>query len=1008
MNALYSMFRFADYLVQRVPIVILTLLACCWFSQAAVAQTALTGTVTNTATGRTLEGARVVLEGMNREVLTDSQGSYRFDDVPPGSVTLAVSYTGLDPASVPLTLTAGTLNRHDIGLTSQIYAMNKFVVAGEREGNAQAVTLQRLSSGVKNIVSTDAFGNLAQNPADLLVRLPGVEGDTVDGTIRYVRIRGLNQNLVSITMDGNRLADAASAGSTREYQFQTVSADTVERLEVVKSPTPDMDGDSIGGAVNMVSKTGFDTKGRFIRGSFGITYRPFDERMTGLPYNYAVSYSEAFGGKLAVSLNFGHRRLWTPQDTVSQTSLALPNGVTGPVYTNQVQYTDERLFTSRWGGGLRLDYKLNESTRFYIGSTVNRLTDHDTDRIVNFTTPQSIATLDASGNPTGTGGILPGFTNEFTTVRPVPNSTVNVQSDNAYKDAETLYHQLGGVHKFGTLDVDWNLYKSDSKTNYAGQRNFGFTARGIGYTVDQRSHTDFPVVTQTAGPSITDLASFTENRYRIDRRAGWDGYRGVSLNGRKNFTAPVPSFIKAGVRVREQDRTLEATQWSGSYVGPDRVMGINPATGRNDDDLAQFGLIEHGRLHTDYVRFPNVPVPAFAGHTNKLLDTALETSPQLFTRELATNLQTQLTGDQKFKERIEAAYIMGNVQLGKLSILAGVRVERTKTEGEGALQALTPEERARRAAFTGPLTDAEITRRTLAEYSGRQTRTGDYQNVLPGVHFKYSPLSRLVVRLGYATNVGRPGIGQLIPRTNVNFDNQTISTSNPSLKPQTADNFDLAAEYYFEPAGVVSVGVFHKEIKNFIFTFGGVTVPAGENNGFNGDYAGYTLTTQYNGGSAKVRGIELNYNQQFTFLPGIWSGLGAYGNYTRMETEGNYGNGNAISVAPNPKGKVAGFNPETSNAGLSYIRNKITIRLQYNHRGRYLTTYNVNASQLVYRIRRDTLDVKTMYQFSRRFSAYLDVNNVLGEFETGNDRGPRPSQRRVLTPGFFAGINARL
>jgi TonB-dependent receptor len=979
-----------------------------WLIQAAPAQTGLTGTVTNSATGRALEGARVTLEGTGREMLTDSQGNYRFDDLSPGSVTLSVAYTGLDIATVPVTLTAGAANRRDVGLTSQIYAMSSFVVAGEREGNAQAVTLQRLSSGVKNIVSTDAFGNLAGNPADLLVRLPGIEGDTVDGTIRYVRIRGLNQNLTTITMDGNRLADAASAGSTREYQFQTVSADTVERMEVVKSPTPDMDGDSIGGAVNMVSKTGFDTKGRMIRGSFGVTYRPFDERMTGLPYNYALSYSETFGGRLAVAVNFGHRKLFTPQDTVAQTSQALANGVTAPVYTNQVQYTDERLFTSRWGGGARLDFKLDERSRFYLSSTINRLTDHDTDRIANFTTPQTIATLDAAGNPTGTGGILPGFTNEFTTVRPVPNSVLNVQADNAYKDAQTLYHQLGGVHKFSTLELDWNLYKSDSKTDYPGQRNLQFTVRGVGFTVDQRNQVDFPVVTQVAGPSISDLSSYTENRYRIDRRAGWDGYRGASVNGRKNFNAPVPAFIKAGVRVREQRRELESTQWSGSYVGPDGVMGINPATGRNDDDLAQFGLLERGRLHTDEVRFPNVPLPVFPGYSNRLLDNALESSPQLFTRELATNLQTQLTGDQKFEERIEAAYIMGNIQLGKVSILAGVRVERTKTEGEGALQAITPEERARRAAFTGPLTDAEITRRTLAEYSGRQVRTGDYKNVLPGVHFKYSPMSHVILRLSYATNVGRPGIGQLIPRTNVNFDNQSISSSNPSLKPQTADNFDVAAEYYFEPAGVVSVGLFQKEIKNFIYTAGGATVPAGENNGFNGDYAGYTLTTQYNGGSAKVRGIELNYSQQFTFLPGVFRGLGAYGNYTRMETEGNYGAGNAISLTPNPKGKVAGFNPETSNAGLSYIRNRITIRLQYNHRGRYLTTYNATDSQLVYRIRRDTLDVKTAYQFSRRFSAYLDVNNVLGEFETGSDRGSRPSQRRVLTPGFFAGINARL
>ena len=323
-------------------LVLLTLLA----PAVAFAQNALTGTVTNAATGRALEGARVAIEGTARETLTDAQGNFRFDDVAAGSVTLAVAYTGLDATKMPVTLASG-VTRRDIGLTSGVYKLSQFVVSGEREGNAQAVTLQRLSDGVKNIVSTDAFGNLAQNPADLLVRLPGIEGDTVDGTIRYVRIRGLNQNLTTITMDGNRLADAASAGATREYQFQTVSADSVERMEVVKSPTPDLDGDSIGGAVNMVSKTGFDTKGRFIRLSAGLTYRPIDDRMTGAPYNYAVSYSEAFADKLAVSINFGHRKLFTPQDTVTQTSLALANGVTGPTYTTTVGYTDERLLTSR-------------------------------------------------------------------------------------------------------------------------------------------------------------------------------------------------------------------------------------------------------------------------------------------------------------------------------------------------------------------------------------------------------------------------------------------------------------------------------------------------------------------------------------------------------------------------------------------------------------------------------------------------------------------------------------
>jgi outer membrane receptor protein involved in Fe transport len=115
--------------------------------------------------------------------------------------------------------------------------------------------------------------------------------------------------------------------------------------------------------------------------------------------------------------------------------------------------------------------------------------------------------------------------------------------------------------------------------------------------------------------------------------------------------------------------------------------------------------------------------------------------------------------------------------------------------------------------------------------------------VLPGVLLKFAITPRLLTRLSWATNVGRPRIGQLIPRTTVNFDNQTITISNPSLKPQTADNFDFMAEYYFEPVGVVSVGVFQKNIKNFIFTSGERRWASGEDNGFSGDYAGYALTT---------------------------------------------------------------------------------------------------------------------------------------------------------------------
>lgn len=326
---------------------------------------------------------------------------------------------------------------------------------------------------------------------------------------------------------------------------------------------------------------------------------------------------------------------------------------------------------------------------------------------------------------------------------------------------------------------------------------------------------------------------------------------------------------------------------------------------------------------------------------------------------------------------------------------------------EGALSGITPEERARRAAWVGPVTEDELRRRTNAEFSGRQEKGGEYREVFPGVHFRFEPFTGLVTRLSYATNIGRPSIGQLVPRTTVNYDANTILINNPNLKPQYADNLDFSAEYYFEPAGVFSAGVFLKEIKQFIFTQGGAVVGPGEDNGFNGLYQGYTLTTQYNGGAAKVRGFELNYFQQFTFLPGWMKGFGAFGNYTRLWAEGNYGAGQAIAAAPTSE--VAGYNPQTANAGISYIRNRGSVRVQMNNLGRYLNSFNATQSRLLYRRSRTTFDVKLSYQLTRRFGLYLDVVNLFAWPDRMLEyHGGRPQVIHRMGPQFFFGVNGRL
>ena len=181
----------------------------------------LTGRVSNAATHSSLEGAVVQVEGTAHSARTERDGTYRLT-VPPGSYALAVSYTGLDSQSATVTATAGSTIRKDFGLSAEIYKLSAYTVSGEREGNALALTLQRQAPNVKEVVSADAFGNMAGNPAELLGRLPGIVADSgMEG--RYVTIRGIDQTLTTVTMDGNRMANGASAGSTREFQFELVS-----------------------------------------------------------------------------------------------------------------------------------------------------------------------------------------------------------------------------------------------------------------------------------------------------------------------------------------------------------------------------------------------------------------------------------------------------------------------------------------------------------------------------------------------------------------------------------------------------------------------------------------------------------------------------------------------------------------------------------------------------------------------------------------------------------------
>jgi TonB-dependent receptor len=248
------------------------------------------------------------------------------------------------------------------------------------------------------------------------------------------------------------------------------------------------------------------------------------------------------------------------------------------------------------------------------------------------------------------------------------------------------------------------------------------------------------------------------------------------------------------------------------------------------------------------------------------------------------------------------------------------------------------------------------------------TGTGSYRDVYPGVHFVYEPLDGLLLRTSYNRSVSRPNVAQLRPAVTENPDTMTITAGNPELKPYHSNNFEFTVEKYFEPVGLLSAGVFLKEISDYTRTTSSTLGPEGIDG--QGTYANYTMSTTTNVGSARVRGVEFSYQQQFSFLPGVFRGLGAFANYTYLQAEGNFGG--TVTTQ-----RLANLAPRSGNAGINYRFRGFDARVLLNWTGeKYKGT---NGGIDYYNDERRLIDVKLQYTFTRRYDEFMDIANITDE-----------------------------
>ncbi|MSU49683.1 MAG: TonB-dependent receptor [Opitutus sp.] len=914
--------------------------------------------------------------------------------VPAGTHELTATYIGLDAMRSTVNVAAGQRAVRDFDLTTGIYKLEAFKVTGEREGAAAAITEKRNADNVKDVVAMDSFGNLPNMSAgEVVMRLPGVAGSPTDEGLNYkFNMRGMSPDLNTVTMDGGMLT---SLGATRSFEMQSITGAMFESLELIKGHTPDKGADSLGGTVNLKTRSPLSLREKR-RTTYSFTTRAvapgFDETplRKDHPAHPVVTLAhqevfDIFGGSknLGVALN-----VFYSENAVGGVGLLFDYQSTPNPNAYIWDYRTWENINNRkqMSLNLRADYRWSPTTRFSVTLTGNDNFERMRRRMEVRAFTGSATTVP---NATTTG-VVPGeFTSMVTTIRPVVANNIDILMDgplNYYVRMRRI--DVGGEHEYNHWQIDYTAGIAQTNLNNGQGRGGQLTMRlaGAGWIINRTKSDVFPSFVQNGGPDIYngDLYRPTANGLTDTNNQTDQQLKQLRFNVRYQPPISAPIFLKAGFSWREQLVELwgkDNRRWS--YIGGGPLA--------QDTQFLSWDEANTGR------NFPRWQSHMFQ-NGRRLRD------PSKWQEDLYYYESQKFASTYGVTERVPAYYFMTQGRLGRdgflgrTGFLGGVRVETTQTEGWGWIRS--------RVLSTAAQQVADPVGTAKRDYEPNyQEYNGSYTKAFPSVHAFHDITPNLKGRLSYSTSFGRPGLNELRPSIGIDENNRIITINNAALKPQTATNWDATLEYYFEPVGSFTAGWFHKVIKEYIVRNQEVgTVGTGADNGFGGEYPGWSERSSLNAGTAIAQGIELSYQQQFTFLPGLLKGLAASYNYTRIMTHGDYGGTTYLTTRD-----VQGFIPEASNVSLSWRYRKFNTRVLYNFTGEYITTYNATAPALnLYRFSNQTVNFGVGYQLKPSVSLSLDFANIFNQPQVFYRGYKDRTQRTIINfVTVTAGVNGR-
>lgn len=951
---------------------------------------------------RYMENVMLRIEGTNLATLSESDGSYRFANVPAGAVTITADFTGFSRQTRTATVTAGKTTQLDINLTTtggvsttgksadDVVKLDKFVVTSTREelGAAIALQEQRYAANMKFVVSAEEFGeNPSGNIGEFLAHIPGVAVMNTGGEARTVSLEGTPAAFTPVSFNGFDMANAASGGSGRQVELDTLSLNNLSRVEVTWAPTPETPGNALAGSINMIPRSAFERARSSFTAKTWITlsadtftlnktpgphYTPTRKAGPNLEFNYTVPYNKRFGFTISGARTFYNSdkqftRVYWRGSAAGVGDANFPYTPPDNPYVNQVDLQTSNILTERASFSITADYKIARNDRLSFAFQYSYLDQKFNDRTLHITMQKMLP-----------GALGMGFSEGFGYLR--QEQTPRRKTSTNYMPTLT-YRHIGPLWK-----IDAGMAYSRATTHYTDTNNGFFqnayADRGnVGIIFSDIEYTGPRKVMVYDASSRNPIDPFKLDDYNLTRVFSrpvdaYDTRQSAYIDVRRDLLLwGVPVWLKAGINVKQAERGItNKPDINWTYIGPDgktsSASGTPMGAAGSSDDGAKF--YKDPSYSTVSMPFG---YPAIEWMNLADIYQMYQNNPGYFSLDPDTASNDERA--QEVTERISSTYLRGDIQLfnRRLLVVGGVRGERTDIEGKS------------------PLKRTVAGRTYWVKYGG--SADVDFTNWFPSLNMnlKITPSGAWLLKAAYYKSIGRPNYNQYmggITLPNLDADpsplGNTFTLNNPTIKPWTAETFRVALEYYFARTGLLSVSAFSRKFSNFFVT---KTTPVTEeimaNYGLDYNlYYDYYMTTQFNStDDATVKGLSVSYKQSLTFLPKWARGFTVYAgaNFQTVSGPGEpnfYGGTNDAS-----NGQII---PQSYNGGITYNRdNKFVLRCDWTYSARYktdvITATNIPPGTYTWQTAHNNFNVSGEYNFGkgRRYTVYFSIRNLTEE-----------------------------